>query len=158
MENNKSTASYCEAADIDDFLMNYKHHPGSINEFISGLDAPLLVPTSFDLPFATLDWSISSHEAVLKIEAESLDPTSQRNENQRPSLVKTPCVDSDTMKVTAKKSAKKYYGTRTRFTPEEREERRRYQNREAQRRYREKRVLDVYRKMSERLYVSNLLF
>ena len=149
--------------EIDDFLINYTHHQGSIQEFLSCLDRgeeysnvavkgeepnqsncddstqpPLqstssLVETSSALPPIDIDSEPSS--LVFTAAAHTKHPKSRA------------CRAAG--KITCKAiHPKKTIDQKQTLTEEEKDERRRFQNREAQRRFRERHMLEAYRKAS----------
>jgi hypothetical protein len=149
---------------VDDFLINFKHHQSSIQDFLSCLDKSevahegiavlsnvqnLTAKSSAQSGYSDIQVSSPSHSEVVGIDSERLNLESkavlQRHEGQQP---KSRVGQSGDSKLGNAHQSKRLLHPTQDMTEKEKDERRRFQNREAQRRFRERRMLDEYRRMS----------
>jgi hypothetical protein len=132
------------AVELDAFLMNYKHHPNSINDFFASLDPVENVHgmycafCTFPCSYGTLD----TDDVTAKSREEICRSPLKIKMNAEPTAARSTGKGVHSVKIQKKSSTLK-----TVRSPNE--ERRRLQNREAQRRYREKNLLESYRKLTQ---------
>jgi hypothetical protein len=132
---------------IDEFLLNYRHHQDSIQDFMSCLDDTHLTlrgTRALD-PIVMSDFTLSDEPSTSSSEVE-FDSDSSGVESPR-----KPCSASRQV-IRKALQPKKTMDHKHTLTAEEKDERRRFQNREAQRRFRERHMLEAYRKASSNLH------
>ncbi len=140
MQHRSSMAS--SSLGIDDFLLDYKHHQSSIQDFMSCLDGSSAASRSTDALDSFMPSEPTFHDKGSASTEVDFDSESNKKSNQDTSSHKVVC---------RARQSKKTIGRKQALTSEEKDERRRLQNREAQRRFRERHMLEVYRKASSNL-------
>lgn len=129
------------AVELDAFLMNYKHHPKSINDFFASLD-PVENVHGMSCAFPCSDVTLDTDDVTAKSREQIFRSPLKIKMNAEPTAAHSTGKGVHSVKIQKKSSTFK-----TVRSPNE--ERRRLQNREAQRRYREKNLLESYRKLTQ---------
>jgi hypothetical protein len=138
---------------IDDFLIDYRHHQSSIQEFLSCLDRSDLAEEGM------LTWR-SSHQNSSSHPSSQSAASSEIETNPKPSSLESKTAihgqhpksrfgtHACTLVCNNAHRPKKTFKDKQDMTEAEKEERRRFQNREAQRRFRERQMREEYRRAS----------
>ena len=130
---------------IDDFLLNYKHHQSSIQDFMSCLDDPFTASLGVGALDKTWELTFYGKGATSSSEVD-FDSDSSGRESKKSKL------GTASRQVTRRTlQPKKTIDRKQALTAEEKDGRRRFQNREAQRRFRERHMLEAYRNASANL-------
>ena len=141
---------------IDDFLLNYRHHQSSIQDFMSSLDEPMPIVSKRNVLVASTSSGesvSSSPEFEIESDTSSLEPAAPKAIIQTTQIANSRFGKVEACKTISKAlQPRKTIGCKQALTEKEKDERRRIQNREAQRRYRERHMLEAYRKASSNLH------
>lgn len=134
---------------IDDYLIDYRHHQNSIQEFLSCLDRSDMAEEgmmSGSSSFSSLPSHSTSHST--SSEASEIDIDSESSSLESKAAIH-PRYDTATCTLVSKAyQPKKTIKNKQDMTEKEKDERRRFQNREAQRRFRERQMREEYRRAS----------
>jgi hypothetical protein len=136
---------------IDDFLLNYRHHQSTIQEFMSCLDNSSTASRSTGALDSIMTSELASPDKYLTSSSEAdLDSDSSGMESAT-----KPHIGAPSRQVIRRAlQPKKAIDRKQALSAEEKDERRRFQNREAQRRFRERHMLEAYRKASSNLHTQ----
>jgi hypothetical protein len=132
---------------VDDFLLNYRHHQSTIQEFISCLDdSPGASRSNCALDSIMISGAKFHDKGSTSFSDADIDSDSSGME----STTKQPSTATRQV-IRRALQPKKAIDRKQALSAEEKDERRRFQNREAQRRFRERHMLEAYRKASSNL-------